>query len=321
MIVNNQNKNINLAVKLLQQGEIVALPTETVYGLAADATNAKAIEKIYEAKNRPSYNPLIVHVSNIEMAENYCYIDDISRYLMKIFWCGPLSIVLPLRETSNISKKALAGLSTIAIRAPQNIFNSVIKAFGKPIVAPSANISGAISPTNAQAVQNSLSNKVKLIIDGGICSIGLESTIVKLDNNKLYILRFGGITKKMLKDALEKFNVEVLTIDKHAKIEAPGMLTSHYAPNAYVRLNITELYENEALLAFGKQTIKNKEKALKILNLSETGNLSEAAYNLFNYLSILDNSDVKNIAVAPIPNIGIGEAINDRLTRASIRNE
>lgn len=321
MIVEEGKNSINLAVDFLQRGEIVAIPTETVYGLAADATNSSAIEKIYKAKNRPLYNPLIAHVADITMAQKYCNIDNLSMYLMKEFWPGALSLVLPLYRDSKINDKALAGLSTVALRCPQGIFNDIINAFKLPLVAPSANISGSISTTNAAAVAQNLKEKVSLIIDGGACPIGVESTIIKVHEKKLFILRPGGISYEILRLALDKFidfDVEIVDIASD-KIEAPGMLSSHYAPNAFVRLNATEIYEGEALLAFGQQDCKNVKKAVFSLNLSISSNLEEAAHNLFNFLHLLDKKNVKTIAVQPIPNKGLGVAINDRLTRAAFR--
>lgn len=321
MLIKGDKNSIELAVDLLQKGEIIVIPTETVYGLAGDATNSVAIEKIYRAKNRPAYNPLIAHVCDIVMAQQYCDIDKLSMYLMQKFWPGALSLVLPLCTDSKINDKALAGLATVALRCPQGIFNEIISAFKRPIVAPSANISGRISTTNAEAVAQNLKNKVSLIIDSGACAIGIESTIIKVQANKLHILRPGAISLDMLRLALDEFiDFDVEIVDTAScKIESPGMLSSHYAPNAFVRLNATEIYTGEALLGFGKEGCKNAKNAVASLNLSINANLEEAAHNLFNFLHLLDKNNVKTIAVQAIPNEGLGVAINDRLIRAAFR--
>lgn len=314
MIVKATKENISLAIEKLNAAELVALPTETVYGLAADATNDIAVGKIYRAKFRPLYNPLIVHVAEINMAQQFCMIDDLSLYLMEKFWPGPLSLVVPLKKNHKLSSKALAGLNSVALRCPRGIFKEIISEFKRPLVAPSANKSGSISTTNAIAVAQSLKDNVKLILDGGSCSLGIESTIVKISGTSLEILRHGALSC----ETLQECGIDIIS-KNHEVIEAPGMLSSHYAPNALLRMNATEIYPKEALLAFGKQSCKNQEAALYSLNLSVKGDLEEAAHNLFNYMHILDQENIKTIAVQPIPNKSLGIAINDRLKRASFR--
>lgn len=312
--IENYDQSFHCALAFLKAEYPIALPTETVYGLAGDATSEKAISLIYQIKNRPRFNPLIAHVDGIEMAEKYCIIDPLSRQLMEIFWPGPLSFVLPLRINSKINHLASAGLKTLAVRCPCGIFKNIISHFGKPLVAPSANQSGRLSPTNAQAVYDDLKGKVPLIINGGSCVIGVESTIIKILENKAIMLRPGGVTRDEIESILNESFIENSNI---LNIESPGQLTSHYAPAAKIRLNAHEVFPNESLLLFGKQNIQKHGKIPYILNLSESGNLNEAALHLFSHLKRLDQPSIERIAVQTIPNIGLGEAINDRLARAA----
>lgn len=305
---------IKKAVSYLDQGELVALPTETVYGLAADATNGKAVANIFATKGRPQFNPLIAHVSSMNMATRFVEIDDLSKKLMEAFWPGPLTFVLPLKEGNTIHPLTSAGLKTLAVRNPIGIFAEIVERLGRPVAAPSANISGRLSSTSAQDVADMFGNKIPLIVDGGATPVGVESTIIKVSGNHIYLLRPGGLAA----EEIEKVsNIKLERVDPRAAIEAPGMLKSHYAPNAFVRLNAREVKNGEALLAFGKQHIEHEDRAVAILNLSEKGNLQEAASNLFHYLKELDRKDVTCIAVEPIPLSGLGEAINDRLERAA----
>lgn len=304
------------AVEILRQGGLVAAPTETVYGLAANSCNGDAVADIFATKGRPQINPLISHVSSIEMAKRYVTFDPLSLSLAKQFWPGPLTLVLPLKslERDNIHSLATAGLPTLAIRMPQGVLGRLSALLDRPLSAPSANISGRISPTSAQAVADDLGDKVAMILDGGQCEVGLESTIIKVDAGEVYLLRPGGLSA----EEIEKFLGRKLhRMDQRAAIQAPGMLASHYAPNATMRLNIDEVQEGETLLAFGATRVKNAEKSVKTLNLSPTGDLLEAAKNLFDYMKKLDAVGAKTIAVEPIPERGLGEAILDRLRRAA----
>ncbi|MET3589340.1 L-threonylcarbamoyladenylate synthase [Bartonella silvatica] len=310
--------SIKEAVSLLEQGRIVALPTETVYGLAGDATNGKAVSSIFSTKKRPQFNPLIAHVSSIDMAERYVEIDCLSRRLMEAFWPGPLTFVLPLKAQHNIHPLTTSGLDTLAVRFPDSRFAEVVQYFGRPLAAPSANQSGRLSPTSAEAVFASLGESVPLILDGGPCKIGLESTIIKVCDEGVYLLRPGGLAA----EEIEKITGKLLKrLDQQAAIEAPGMLKSHYAPNAVIRLNVQKVESGEALLAFGQKRIMGSENAVAILNLSENGQLEEAASHLFQYMKQLDSLNVRCIAVESIPSYGLGEAINDRLRRAAAPRE
>ncbi|WP_074380919.1 L-threonylcarbamoyladenylate synthase [Bartonella doshiae] len=310
--------SIKEAIKLLEQGRLVALPTETVYGLAGDATNGKAVTSIFYTKKRPQFNPLIVHVSGIDMAERYVEIDSLSSRLMEVFWPGPLTFVLPLKVHHDIHPLTTSGLDTLAIRFPEGGFAEVVEYFGRPLAAPSANHSGRLSPTSAQAVFASLGDSVPLILDGGSSRIGLESTIIKVCDKNIYLLRPGGISA----EEIEKITGKSLQrLDQRAAIEAPGMLKSHYAPNAAVRLNVQKVESGEALLAFGPKRIAGVNNAVSVLNLSESGHLEEAASHLFEYMKQLDSLKVKCIAVEPIPSYGLGEAMNDRLIRAAAPKE
>ena len=301
------------ALGLLAAGEPVAVPTETVYGLAADATNGEAVARIFEAKGRPRFNPLIVHVSGLDMARGIAVFDPLSLRLAETFWPGPLTLVLPLRERHGIHPLVTAGLSTVALRMPRGVAQDLIRRLGRPLAAPSANASGKISPTTAQAVSDSLGDAVKLVIDGGSAPVGVESTIVKVAPDAVYLLRPGGVSTDELESLL---GVEVRR-GGQGGIEAPGMLASHYAPDAAVRLEAIELREGEALLAFGPRRIAGAERAVATLNLSAKASMREAAANLYEHLQALDRAGAPAIAVEPVPDKGLGEAINDRLRRAA----
>ena len=302
------------ATDVLRRGGLVAIPTETVYGLAADATNGEGVAVIYAAKGRPSFNPLIAHVADIAMAERYVTFDPLSRKLAEKFWPGPLTLVLPLKENSGIHPLVTAGLPTLAVRMPKGDVGTIIRALGHPIAAPSANTSGKISSTTAQAVRADLGDKVDLILDGGACAVGLESTIIKIEDSKAHLLRPGGLAAEEIEKALGQ---ELHRVDQRAAIQAPGMMASHYAPDAAMRLNAEDVREGEALLAFGPVRPRNAERAVAMLNLSETSDLKQAAVNLFSYMKQLDAAGARVIAVEPIPETGLGEAINDRLRRAA----
>lgn len=301
------------ALALLRAGEVVAIPTETVYGLAGDATNGLAVAKIFEAKGRPRFNPLIAHVASLEMAQRVGRFDPLSRKLAETFWPGPLTLVLPLQPDTDIHPLVTAGLDTIALRMPRGFGAALIGRLGRPLAAPSANSSGRISPTSAQAVQSDLGGKIRLIVDAGSTAVGLESTIVKVGQDSLRLLRPGGVPASEIEAAagmpLERGGGD--------GIQAPGMMASHYAPGAAVRLNARSVGKGEALLAFGPDRAKGWEEAVAMRNLSPAGDLREAAANLFSFLRELDDSGASSIAVEPVPVDGLGEAINDRLTRAA----
>jgi L-threonylcarbamoyladenylate synthase len=301
------------AFAVLKRGGLVALPTETVYGLAADAGNGAAVARIFEAKGRPRFNPLIAHVANLDMAKAIAKFDPLSERLAAAFWPGPLTLVLPLLPGAPVHDLVTAGLETIALRQPQGFASGVIARLGRPLAAPSANSSGRISPTTAQAVADDLGNKVDLIVDGGQTPIGLESTIVKVEEGRVFLLRPGGAAA----EDIERVAAVPLSREISGKVEAPGMLLSHYAPKANLRLGADAILPGEALLAFGKDRAPGAEKAIAMLNLSPSGDLREAAANLFEHMRRLDASGAKMIAVEPIPAIGLGEAINDRLGRAA----
>lgn len=301
------------ALALLEAGEVVAIPTETVYGLAGDATNGQAVARIFEAKGRPSFNPLIAHVSGIVMAQQIARIDRLSEKLAQAFWPGPLTLVLPLLADTEIHPLATAGLDTVALRMPQGFGAQLIARLGAPLAAPSANSSGRITATTAHAVNADLGARIPLIVDGGPTPVGVESTIVKVEDGRVRLLRPGGISA----DVIEAIAGSPLLRGASAGIEAPGMLASHYAPTAAVRLNAGSVGPGEALLAFGPVRFEGAGKAAAMLNLSPSGDLREAATNLFAHMLELDRSGASGIAVEPIPETGLGEAINDRLRRAA----
>ena len=306
--------DIAAAVAALKRGELVAFPTETVYGLGADAANDAAVSKIYAAKRRPATNPLIAHVADAEAAEALIDMPAAARRLAATFWPGPLTIVAKAKPGAPVSAIARAGLPTLAVRAPAHpVAQALLLAFGGPVVAPSANVSGRLSPTEAEHVEESpLAEHVALILDGGECAVGLESTIVGFDEaGAAMLLRPGGIAaeeiEKVLGAPLQR------PAPSPARPTAPGQLVSHYAPRAKLRLNVERPEPGEMFLAFGPEAPHD----VPGLNLSPSGDLKEAAQNLYAYLHILDETGVNTIAVAPIPETGLGEAINDRLRRAA----
>lgn len=304
------------AVALLRAGEVVAVPTETVYGLAGDATNGDAVARIFEAKGRPSFNPLIVHVASMEMGEAIADFDPLSRRLAKAFWPGPLTLVLPLGADSEIHPLVTAGLDTVALRMPRGFAARLIAALGRPLAAPSANSSGRVSATTARAVADDLGGRIPLVVDGGATPVGLESTIVRVVGGRVFLLRPGGVAAGDIEAAAG------VPVERGAKgVQAPGMLASHYAPGAAVRTDASSVRDGEALLAFGPGRIAGAERARAVLNLSPHGDLREAAANLFSHLHALDRSGAATIAVEPVPHAGLGEAINDRLARAAAPRE
>ena len=299
-------RTIEMAAARLRDGGLVAFPTETVYGLGADATNGKAVAAIFAAKGRPSFNPLIVHVKDRAGAEALVEFTPLARRLADAFWPGALTLVLPRRADCPLSLLVSAGLDTVAVRVPAHpVAAQLIAAAGKPIAAPSANVSGHVSPTTAAHVAEELGDKVDFILDGGPTSVGIESTVIGFETGKPILLRPGGIAR----DAIERI-AGSLAVPSNAKVQSPGQLESHYAPRAKLRLNAREAQPGEVLLAFGNDASRAS------YNLSPNGDLKEAAANLFAMLRKLD-SESDAIAVMPIPNDGLGEAINDRLTRAA----
>ncbi len=304
------------AEQTLRAGGLVAIPTETVYGLAANATDGAAVARIFEAKGRPRFNPLICHVSDLDMARRFGVFDPLSEKLTQAFWPGPLTLVVPLHANSGIHPLATVGLSTVGLRAPKGFAHRLIARLGTPLAAPSANASGRISPTTAQAVRDSLGNAVDLVVDGGPCPVGVESTILSVEGDKVRLLRPGGLSAAEIEAVTGVPLLRGSNASANAP-EAPGMLVSHYAPVAAVRLVADRVFPGEALLAFGPQAPEGAEMARARINLSPTGDLREAAMRLFGSLAELDRSDAATIAVQPIPQTGLGEAINDRLRRAA----
>ncbi|WP_339779420.1 L-threonylcarbamoyladenylate synthase [uncultured Thalassospira sp.] len=301
----------------LRAGELVAFPTETVYGLGADATNKDAVAAIFAAKQRPSFNPLISHFPDRDAAARHAVFDARADKLAAAFWPGALSLVLPKRDDSPICELTTAGLPSIALRVPaHDLARALLRAADRPIAAPSANRSGRISPTTAGHVAASLGNAVSMILDGGPCGVGLESTVVDLTTDRVVILRPGGITAAQISAVVGSDVVMAQTDDAAPK--SPGMLSSHYAPGLPVRLNATapdDTVGDEVLLAFGPDCITHG--FAKVLWLSKSGDDREAAANLFAMLHQADQCRVKGIAICPIPDDGLGIAINDRMKRAA----
>ncbi|MEZ2129352.1 MULTISPECIES: L-threonylcarbamoyladenylate synthase [unclassified Sinorhizobium] len=303
------------ACAVLSDGFPIALPTETVYGLAADATNPTAIARIYEAKGRPRFNPLICHMADLAMAECHADFDPVSRRLAEAFWPGPLTLIVALKPASSIHALATAGMDTVGIRIPKGFAGKLIHAFGKPLAAPSANTSGKISSTSADHVAADLGEKVPLILDAGASPVGVESTIIKVEDGAIRLLRPGGLSA----EDIERVAGQPLLRKNGASaaIEAPGMLASHYAPGASVRLGAASVEPGEALIRFGGLSVTGEEKARIVLDLSPAGDLAEAAANLFDFMKRADASGAATIAFSSIPDQGLGEAINDRLRRAA----
>jgi L-threonylcarbamoyladenylate synthase len=305
------------AARCLAGGGLVAFPTETVYGLGADATNGEAIARLYLAKGRPSFNPLIAHVPDIAAARAIARFNPLAETLARAFWPGPLTLVLPHTPNCVVADLATAGLDTIAVRVPSHpVALDILRAIGRPVVAPSANLSGHVSPTTAAHVRSDLDGRIDLIIDGGPTQVGLESTIVGCFDRPM-LLRAGGVTRADIETLLGQRLDAAADNGAADQPLAPGMLASHYAPRTRVRLGATMIEPGEALLAFGPVAIAGVDKAAAMMNLSDRGDLVEAAANLFRYLRELDATGATRIAVMPIPHMGLGEAINDRLQRAA----
>ncbi len=298
---------------MLREGRLVAFPTETVYGLGADAANSRAVAEIYRAKGRPSFNPLIAHVANVALARRQGRFGEQAERLAEAFWPGPLTLVLPLAETASVCDLARAGLDSVGLRVPAHeIAQELLAQAGRPIAAPSANLSGHVSPATAAHVLADLDGRIDAVLDGGACPVGVESTIVALLDGAPRLLRPGGVSRAALEEVL---GVELLAAgEAGGRPLAPGLLASHYAPRGTLRLEAKNLQEGEAGLDFGGRFAG---AAAKILDLSPRGDLAEAAANLFTFLRALDASGVETIAVAPIPAVDLGEAINDRLRRAA----
>jgi L-threonylcarbamoyladenylate synthase len=308
------------AARVLAEGGLVGFPTETVYGLGADATNPAAVAGIYQAKGRPSFNPLIAHVGDLAAARKTARFDALATRLAEAFWPGPLTLVLPKAEGCAVADLATAGLDTVAIRIPAHpVAREILRVFGGPVVAPSANISGHVSPTTAAHVQSDLAGRIDLIVDGGPVEVGIESTVVGCFETPM-LLRPGGLPREAIERVLGRAlaSVPEAMAGEAAAPLAPGMLASHYAPRTPVRLEARDIRPGEALLAFGPTALAGSETAIATMNLSPRGDLAEAAANLFGYLRSLDAKGAHGIAVMPVPEHDLGEAINDRLRRAAI---
>jgi len=317
---------IEKAVGILKDGGLVAFPTETVYGLGADATSDEAVLGIFAAKNRPAINPLIVHVTDWKMVETYAETDARAKLLAASFWPGPLSIILKRKAGAKLAQAVSAGLDTVALRAPAHpVAQQLIAALGRPIAAPSANRSGTLSPTSPLHVEKSLGDAVPMILAGGKCAIGLESTVIDMTADIPTVLRAGFILPETIADILGEdvhTGYEQVTDGKDNAPHSPGQLLRHYAPETPLRLKAIDVAEGEALLAFGRtqfMSLRSKGHVPEndIFNLSETGDLNETAANLFAMLHDIDQKGYKGIAVMDIPEIGLGIAVNDRLRRAA----
>lgn len=324
-ILEASEENIRRAAARLKDGGLVAFPTETVYGLGADATNDAAVAKIFAAKGRPKFNPVIVHVNDAAEAEQYVDFNGRAALLASVFWPGPLTLILPRKAGAKLSLLTSAGLPTQAVRAPSHpVARQLIKELGRPVAAPSANVSGSLSPTTPQHVAQGLGDAAGIILAGGKSAVGLESTVLDVTGETPVLLRPGGVTKEDIEMQLGMaINVETEAVNDAPK--SPGQLLRHYAPGTPLRLKAVDVMPGEALLAFGSTRFMGIRGggAVKdlphgaLLNLSETGDLTHAAANLFSMLHQLDAGGFKGIAVMDIPETGLGIAINDRLRRAA----
>jgi L-threonylcarbamoyladenylate synthase len=323
-LVSATDENIAKAAGILKSGGVVAMPTETVYGLAGNAFDGKAVAKIFEVKGRPQFNPLIAHFSDGADVASCAVLNDKAKALAQKFWPGPLTMILPRAKNCPVSELASAGLETLAVRVPNHdVARKLIKSCGFPLVAPSANLSGTISPTSPAHVAESLGDKVDMILAAGSSSVGVESTVVDLSEDQVVVLRPGAVTAEEIAETLgEKVIYES---GDAAKPKSPGLLLKHYAPKIPLRMNAIDLQPGEALLGFNSirfMGVKGGGAAMNLpesqrRNLSEEGDLHQAAANLFAMLRELDRPEHKGIAVMPIPDIGLGIAINDRLKRAA----
>jgi L-threonylcarbamoyladenylate synthase len=315
-IVPAEEASIVRAASILRDGGLVAFPTETVYGLGADATDDRAVAAIFEAKGRPRFNPLIVHLLDLAHAADCVEINELAQAAAERFWPGPLTLVLPRRAETDVSYLCSAGLDSLAVRVPGHpVAQALLAAAGRPLAAPSANASGGVSPTTAAHVANSLDGRIELILDGGSCTVGLESSVLDLTGGRPVLLRPGGLPKDLLEGALGPIEEDSGT---DPAPRSPGRLASHYAPGRPLRLEARDVDPDEALLAFGPAPPPG---ARATLNLSERGDLVEAAANFFAMLHALDDPRHAAIAVMPIPQGGLGAAINDRLRRAAAPRE
>jgi len=327
-------RGLRKALSALLDGKLVAVPTETVYGLAADASQVDAVSQIYAVKKRPSFNPLIIHVSDLSMAFKEGYFNHLALKLAEVFWPGPLTLIVPVSDESKTCKLVMAGASNVGVRMPNHsVILDLIGEFGMPLAAPSANLSGYISATSVSDIVIDFGTRVSVILDAGPARIGIESTIVQCVDTDLVVLRPGGVSREQLENVLGRavpmidsfsglsegaFWGSCLEITRKKGIAAPGMMLSHYAPRAPVRLNAELCCPSEAMLDFAGQCKAMQTVASIYKDLSPSGNLEEAGVNLFAYLRSLDVLGLKCIAVARIPSCDIGEAINDRLKRASM---
>ena len=313
------DQSIKQAVAILNDGGLVAMPTETVYGLAADATNGRAVARIFEAKGRPAFNPLIIHVANLDEAQNWGEFNTAALDLAHSFWPGPMTLVVPKKPDINLSDLVTAGLESVAIRVPAHaVAQSLIAAAGVPLAAPSANKSGAVSSTSPAHVHDSLGDKVDMILAGGASKVGLESTIIDCTADTPQILRPGAVTAEQIADLLGIEPASLAMTDHNPDApKSPGLLLKHYAPSIPMRLRAIDIKDDEALLAFGSTKFMNVSEDTQSLNLSESADLYEAAANLFAMMRALDRPPHKAIAVMDIPQTGLGAAINDRLRRAA----
>jgi L-threonylcarbamoyladenylate synthase len=306
---------IATAARILRAGGLVGMPTETVYGLAGDATNGEAVAAIFEAKGRPQFNPLISHVASVEEARQHGVFNRDADRLAAAFWPGPLTIVVPRRRGSGICDLARAGLDTVALRVPAHpLALALIRAASRPLAAPSANLSGRISPTTAADVQADLGPKVAVILDGGPCGVGLESTVAACLDGSVALLRPGGAPRDAIASVIGR---PLESPGAAERPSSPGMLLSHYAPIAPVHLNVLKPGPNDAILTFGSSKFVDRDANRAVINLSPQGDLRQAAARLFAALRELDALNPPVISVTPIPHEGLGEAINDRLARAA----